>query len=520
MVVLFRAGGHRKQYSSYEQHYSQVKTLIDDQMKLYAICSENMNKIQEQLNNMDNDDESVNLIAPGAQNVERQDESEGTHDENYDLSGDLGIPSTASNTEQLILREEQDDVYRGMVQKLNKEQKEFFYHVVHLVKTCDNPFYCFISGGGGVGKSHLVKCLYQAALKYYNTRAGDDFHQVKILMLAPTGKAAYIIKGMTIHSSLAIPACQSLKTYKPLDSSRLNTLRCQLGGVKLIFLDEISMVGSKMFNVQINNTLKDIKGSREDFGGVSIIAIGDLFQLEPVMDRYIFKNLDNSQYAVLAPNKWQDHFNMFELKEIMRQRESKVFAEILNRLREGKHTKEDILKLKERVITENSNDDPMDAPHLFIQNKKVNEFNERVHNAATGEKFAIKAVDSVIGANSAQLRDKILRQIPDDPRKTKQIASNLRLSVGERTEITSNIRTDDGMTNGAGNVVKKIQLNQQGKPTGVIWVQFDHSDVGEKTKHDNRHLYVQGIESSWTPIKPITTPFSVGRNQTAQVVRK
>lgn len=390
----------------------------------------------------------------------------------------------------------------------------------YTLLSSDNPFYCFLSGGGGVGKSHLVKCLYQATLKYYNTRAGDDFHQVRILMLAPTGEAAYIIKGMTIHSSLAIPACQLLKTYKPLDSSRLNTLRCQLGCVKLIFLDEISMVGSTMFNVQINNRLKDIKGSTEDFGGVSIIAIGDLFQLEPVMDRYIFKNLDNSEYAVLAPNKWQHHFNIFELKEIMRQRESKVFAEILNRLREGKHTKEDILKLKERVVKENSNDDPMDAPHLFIQNKKVNEFNERVHNAATGEKFSIKAVDRVIGANSAQLRDKILSQIPDDPRKTKQITSILRLSVGERTEIALNICTDDGMTNGAGNVVKKVQLNQQGKPSGVIWVQFDHSDVGEKTRHDNRHLYVQGIESSWTPIKPVTTQFAVGRNQTAQVVRK
>ena len=280
------------------------------------------------------------------------------------------------------------------------------------------------------------------------------------------------------------------------------------------------MVGSTMFNVQINNRLKDIKGSKEDFGGVSMVVIGDLFQLKPVMDRYIFKNLDNSEYAVLAPNKWQDNLNMFELEEIMRQRDSKVFAEILNRLREGKHTKDDILKLKERLIKENSIQDPMDVPHLFIQNQKVNEFNERVHNAATGENFSFKAIDSVIGANSAQLRDKILSQIPNDPRKTKQIASNLQLSVGERTEIALNVRTDDGMTNDAGNVVKKIQLNQIDKPSGIIWVQFDHSDVGEKTRHENRHLYVQGIESTWTPIKPITTQFAVGRNQTAQVVRK
>ena len=45
--------------------------------------------------------------------------------------------------------------------------------------------------------------------------------------------------------------------------------------------------------MQLNNRLKDIKGCREDFGGVSIIAIGDLFQLESVMDAYIFKDLKN-----------------------------------------------------------------------------------------------------------------------------------------------------------------------------------------------------------------------------------
>ena len=55
---------------------------------------------------------------------------------------------------------------------------------------------------------------------------------------------------------------------------------------------------------------------------------------------------------------------------------------------------------------------------------------------------------------------------------------------------------------------------------GIIWIQFDHHDVGEKTRNENRHLNVQGIESTWTPIKPITTQFAVGRNQTAQVVRK
>ena len=65
-----------------------------------------------------------------------------------------------------------------------------------------------------------------------------------------------------------------------------------------------------------------------------------------------------------------------------------------------------------------------------------------------------------------------------------------------------------------------MELNQKGKPSGIIWVQFDHSDVGEKTRHENRNLYVPGIDLTWTPIKPITTQFAVGRNQAAQVVRK
>lgn len=42
-----------------------------------------------------------------------------------------------------------------------------------------------------------------------------------------------------------------------------------------------------MFNVQINKRLKDIKGSKDDFGGV-IIAFADLFQHQPVKDGYIF----------------------------------------------------------------------------------------------------------------------------------------------------------------------------------------------------------------------------------------
>ena len=68
-------------------------------------------------------------------------------------------------------------------------------------------------------------------------------------------------------------------------------------------------------------------------------------------------------------------------------------------------TASDIGKLKERVLQEDINN-PIDAPHLFVQNAQVDEFNQRIYNAATGNKYKINAQDSVIGANSSELREK------------------------------------------------------------------------------------------------------------------
>ena len=149
-------------------------------MQQYAICSENFNEVGNHLQECD--DDAYDTIAPVTQDIERQDEDEGCTDTHPDLnetfdhlSDNLGIPSTQQNNEPLILNEMPDYEYRGLVQMLNKKQREFFYHALHLIKTSEKPFYAFLSGGGGVGKSHLMKSIYQAALKYYSSRAGEDF---------------------------------------------------------------------------------------------------------------------------------------------------------------------------------------------------------------------------------------------------------------------------------------------------------------------------------------------------------
>lgn len=190
----------------------------------------------------------------------------------------------------------------------------------------------------------------------------------------------------------------------------------------------MSVVGSNMFHIQINNRLKDIKGSSLPFGGVSVITIGDLFQLTPVMDSNVFK--ETLEYSILAPNPWQELLKMFEFDEIMRQRDCKLFAELLNRLREGKHTPQDIIKLRDRLVESTSDNYPLELPHVFATNDEVNKFNDRVHMALSGAKYSIKAHDSVIGAESQKLRNRILNRIPvDKPNKTNQLYTILNVAI-------------------------------------------------------------------------------------------
>ena len=69
-------------------------------------------------------------------------------------------------------------------------------------------------------------------------------------------------------------------------------------------------------------------------------------------------------------------------------------------------TNDDIVKLKERIFDGNSEHNSLiDIPHFFIQNIKVNDFNEKVHQAAKGKQYTIKSHDSGIRTISAELRD-------------------------------------------------------------------------------------------------------------------
>ena len=263
------------------------------------------------------------------------------------MINDIGIYTRTNDDEELVVKRLKDTDFRKLVQSLNIEQKEFFYHVLNSVKTDKLPLRLFLSGGAGVGKSTVTNALYEALIRYLNALPENDPYDIIVAKVAPTGKAAFNIRGNTLHSAFKIPANRGFN-YCTLDRDRLNTIRSQLQRIQVAFIHEISMIGSGMFNF-LDLRLQQIMGTKEPFGGLSIITVGDLFQLKPVFDNWIFENSKDG-YTALATNLWQQYFQMCELSEVMRQREDKDFAEILNRIREGKHTEADIDVLKKRIL--------------------------------------------------------------------------------------------------------------------------------------------------------------------------
>lgn len=174
--------------------------------------------------------------------------------------------------------------------------------------------------------------------------------------------------------------------------------------LKILVIDEVSMVGRSMF-AHIHRRLQEAKGVENTgalFGDVSILAVGDFYQLPPVHQHKIFdfealnpNSMDPEELAVILAGLWERNFAMIELDEIMRQREDRMFAEMLNRLRTATHTEEDICTLKSRIISPLSEIYPNDALHIFATRNDIDHHNAQMLSKQTEEKIEISSINKI-----------------------------------------------------------------------------------------------------------------------------
>lgn len=180
------------------------------------------------------------------------------------------------------------DFLRRMYRNLNWTQACTFYSVrdwcINLVRGINpDPFFYFVTGGAGTGKSHLIKCVYAEATKILSKLPRlfeeADISMPTVLLTAFTGTAVFNISGNTLHSILKLP--RSLKPpYQGL-GNKIDEVRAQLSNAEIIIIDKVSIISKPMF-AYVNWRLQQIKGSKKPFGGMSVLAVGDFYQVPPV----------------------------------------------------------------------------------------------------------------------------------------------------------------------------------------------------------------------------------------------
>ena len=66
------------------------------------------------------------------------------------------------------------------------------------------PYHVFLSGPGGVGKSHVIRLIHSDTLKFLKLSGTLQPDDVTVLLTAPTSVAAFNVSGMTLHSALLL----------------------------------------------------------------------------------------------------------------------------------------------------------------------------------------------------------------------------------------------------------------------------------------------------------------------------
>ena len=360
-----------KDYQSYSAHYNDVMNQLKEQESKFTANLASTYHAMEMVDHHGPPEHAWDIVAPENEHNELIDRGEGVEEERPMLAEDLDAnkawfegPTINENREIMARFDVESEKnllkpseYREMMRHLNKEQRQIIMYnriwCKNAIKAWKNnqniePYRIFLSGPGGVGKSHVIKIIQSDMKKLLRLSHRVKPTDVTVLITAPTGVAAFNVDGMTIHSSLLLRV-SGQSSCTSLSFDKLNTLRTKLSNLTLMIIDEISMVGSDML-LNIHHRLNEIKGINGDdiwFGNTCILACGDLYQLPPVRQNCIFNPVKDAMVRMCGSGSiFMDEFQLHELTKIMRQKDDVIFAETLGRIRTGEWNRMDIELLK------------------------------------------------------------------------------------------------------------------------------------------------------------------------------
>lgn len=220
----------------------------------------------------------------------------------------------------------------------------------------------FVTGRAGTGKSTLLRHL----------RANLGLKGVTV---APTGIAALNAGGQTIHSFFNFPLGPLDPATSEIPVFRAGQPKSRLmNALQMVYLDEVSMVRADLMDA-IHTSLMRNRKSEYAFGGVPVVAFGDIWQLEPVVggpaEQEFLSHHFNSPFFFDSRIVKETGIDVIELKTVHRQASDPDFLYILDQIRSG--DPQEIQMINDRV------GDPADPATLTltVTNARANLINNR-----------------------------------------------------------------------------------------------------------------------------------------------
>jgi len=286
---------------------------------------------------------------------------------------------------------------------LNEMQQEAFDLIVNGVGNV------LLTGNAGTGKSFVITHAIEALQKKGK----------RVQVCATTGLAAMAIGGKTMHSAFKIfpkfpssfdrkwdPLPRTIESLIKLTKDDLpvhkekveNMSQSQREAVFLIehldviIIDEVSMLHVHDLR-RLDAQLQNVRKSKEPFGGIRMVFVGDFLQLEPVHNNNnapVALPAGKSAFAFESNVSWKNAgIQTIQLTKIVRQQDV-YFATFLNNVRCGIWQ-----PWMNQVIEECKNKTVPDfgVPYFSSKNAVVNAINKQEMDKLDGEPWINEAED-------------------------------------------------------------------------------------------------------------------------------
>uniref|UniRef100_A0A1X7UEI0 ATP-dependent DNA helicase n=1 Tax=Amphimedon queenslandica TaxID=400682 RepID=A0A1X7UEI0_AMPQE len=158
----------------------------------------------------------------------------------------INVPNSTLEQREAMLIVDQNSIFDQIKSHLisQKEREDFLENESSRLLRLDNikPLRMFISGVGGTGKSFLIEAIKCLVDDMWHPNSGE----IMFAIVPPTGIAAFKVGEETIHRLFQLPIEHEGKAagYWALNKEAQKTIKMTLKNLKIIIVDEVSMVTS------------------------------------------------------------------------------------------------------------------------------------------------------------------------------------------------------------------------------------------------------------------------------------